>query len=122
MKYTSQVLISGFCAIGVWGIYFYTVSTCPVLVDAPYQTVSIIKNPVLQPIQDGAKQPAIITDGAKACASVGGVFDKTYHECAGVEEKTCTHLGGTFVDCGSACRHNPKAEMCTLQCVVYCQL
>lgn len=35
-------------------------------------------------------------------------------------EAMCTSRGGEWNECASACRHDPKAEMCTMQCVMTC--
>jgi len=128
MKYKSHVLISGLCAIAVWGIYLYTVSTCPVPVTV-YPVVPVVENPTIPPVQNGTNPPQVenptlpaTANSGEACISQGGTFDKTYRECGGISESQCANIGGTFVSCGSACRHNPKAEMCTMQCVIYCQL
>ncbi|MFH1608452.1 MAG: MliC family protein [Patescibacteria group bacterium] len=32
----------------------------------------------------------------------------------------CVEKGGVHNDCASACRHDPDAEICTLQCVITC--
>ena len=56
------------------------------------------------------------------CTNAGGVWDGTYRECGGVSESSCKQISGTWNECGSACRHNPSAEMCTMQCVQFCQL
>jgi hypothetical protein len=127
MKYKSHVLISGLCAIGVWGIYLYTVSTCPVPVTL-YPSSPVIENPALPPVQNEANPPQVenpqlpVANSKEACVALGGTFEETYRECGGISEKQCTDIGGNFVGCGSACRHNPNAEVCTMQCVIYCQL
>jgi hypothetical protein len=58
----------------------------------------------------------------KACTSKGGTWSQEYRECAGVDGATCTSIGGTYNECASACRHNPKAEACIMMCVQVCQL
>jgi hypothetical protein len=56
-----------------------------------------------------------------ACMSAGGTYDDTYSECMGINDGLCTALGGTWQECASACRHDPSAEFCTMQCVQVCE-
>lgn len=58
----------------------------------------------------------------KACVGQGGSWDPQYDECVGVRPTQCETIGGEYNECASACRHNPEAEVCTLQCVQVCQL
>ncbi|MDO5561505.1 MAG: hypothetical protein Q4G02_01895 [bacterium] len=56
------------------------------------------------------------------CEDLGGYFEAIHNECSNVSAEQCQQLGGEFVECGSACRHNPTATACTMQCITYCQL
>lgn len=58
---------------------------------------------------------------AELCVEKGGEWLEDYRECEGISEQACTELGGTFNECASACRHDPEAEFCTLQCVAVCE-
>jgi hypothetical protein len=62
------------------------------------------------------------TPKGKACIREGGSWDPQYEECVGVRPAQCEAIGGIFNECASACRHNPEAEICTLQCVQVCHL
>jgi len=53
------------------------------------------------------------------CTSMGGTW--TGYDCTGITENQCQEIGGTFNECASACRNDPTAEMCTLQCVQVCE-
>ncbi len=53
------------------------------------------------------------------CVSMGGTW--TGFDCTGIDANQCQEIGGTFNECASACRNNPEAEMCTLQCVQVCE-
>ena len=64
----------------------------------------------------------INTRQQKKCEDLGGYFEVIHNECTNVSALQCADIGGEFVECGSACRHNPTASTCTLQCVAYCQL
>jgi len=66
----------------------------------------------------------VVTAGAEGvkCTESGGLWNATHKECGGIDANKCSAIGGIFNECGSACRHNPNAEMCTLQCVQYCQM
>lgn len=57
---------------------------------------------------------------ANECEINGGTWIESAQECEGITENICTQLNGTFNECGSACRNNPNASVCTLQCVQYC--
>lgn len=56
-----------------------------------------------------------------ACLSFDGNWIEETQECEGMGRDQCESLGGTFNECASACRNDPDAEMCTLQCVLVCQ-
>lgn len=56
-----------------------------------------------------------------ACLSFDGNWLPETRECEGMSKEQCESLGGTFNECASACRNNPKAEVCTMQCVIVCQ-
>ncbi len=62
-------------------------------------------------------------DGASgsACEAVGGQWDNANSECLGIEANACQEIGGEFNECASACRNDPYAEVCTMQCVQVCQ-
>lgn len=60
-------------------------------------------------------------DLGELCVQNGGTWLEEFNECEGISEQACTELGGTFNDCASACRNNPEAEFCTLQCVAVCE-
>jgi hypothetical protein len=57
---------------------------------------------------------------AVLCEDNGDVWDDEYLECTGLSPELCASYGGTHEECGSACRHDEEATVCTLQCVVYC--
>ncbi|USN54611.1 MAG: hypothetical protein H6765_08985 [Candidatus Peribacteria bacterium] len=44
------------------------------------------------------------------------------HECEYVSEQFCSAYGGVYEECTSACRHDPLADVCTMQCVPVCDL
>jgi hypothetical protein len=56
------------------------------------------------------------------CKNRGGVWYPRSNVCEinSLSEGECVAQGGIFNECASACRHNPEAEMCTMQCVVTC--
>lgn len=54
------------------------------------------------------------------CAEKNGNWLAEYSECEGVDPDFCRTYGGNFNECASACRHDPKAEVCTMQCVPVC--
>lgn len=56
-----------------------------------------------------------------ACLSENGNWIAEAEECEGMTKETCEELGGNFNECASACRNDPEAEMCTMQCVLVCE-
>ena len=58
----------------------------------------------------------------QACTNFNGTYDPQYKECSGISKDQCEALSGTFNECGSACRHQSNATICTMQCVIYCQM
>ena len=65
----------------------------------------------------GVESPAL----KDACLFNGGNWLDDFSQCENVDKEWCEFNGGTFSECGSACRNNPEAEICTLQCVQFCQ-
>jgi hypothetical protein len=57
---------------------------------------------------------------SEICNETGGTWIESANECEGISANVCQEMGGTFNECGSACRNNPDAQACTLQCVQYC--
>jgi len=55
------------------------------------------------------------------CESVDGTWLPDSSECEYISKDKCEELGGTYNECASACRNDPEAEICTLQCVLVCQ-
>ena len=56
-----------------------------------------------------------------ACLAADNLWLEESQECEGMGQEQCESLGGFFNECASACRNDPEAEFCTLQCVVVCQ-
>lgn len=67
---------------------------------------------------DGAAAPVV--DLGKACASANGNWLAEFRECENAGKDWCDANRGAFNECGSACRHDPKAEVCTRNCVPVC--
>lgn len=57
---------------------------------------------------------------AHICEENGWIFIEEFNECEWLSEETCNEAGGEFNECASACRNNPEAEICTMQCVLVC--
>lgn len=56
-----------------------------------------------------------------ACLAAGGNALPEFNECEYVSQEICENLGGEFLECESACRNDPDAMFCTLQCVPVCK-
>jgi hypothetical protein len=55
------------------------------------------------------------------CRDMGGIwYPSNVCEVNQLSESECIAKGGEFNPCASACRHNPEAEVCTMQCVLTC--
>lgn len=55
------------------------------------------------------------------CKARGGIwYPNNVCEVNQLSENECVAKGGEFNPCASACRHNPEAEVCTMQCVLTC--
>ena len=71
-------------------------------------------------------QPVTLKDKADACEDADGVWLPAHKECelqnvADDHASFCTDtLKGTYNACASACRNDPDAQFCTLQCVPVC--
>lgn len=82
-----------------------------------------IDSPFSDPDFEPATNPDDINDTQKkaACELLEGSWN-SYGECLGVDQGQCLSLGGQFNECASACRHDANTVVCTMQCVVVCQL
>jgi len=56
------------------------------------------------------------------CDRYDGNWLADHKECEYISPQQCSLMGGEFSECESACRHNPAAEICTLQCVLVCSV
>ncbi len=56
------------------------------------------------------------------CNGQGGQWSEKVRECLGVNKNVCEYIGGQFQECASACRNNPEAQVCTMQCVQVCSI
>jgi len=66
--------------------------------------------------------PTPAVDQSQSCQESGGTWLAEHAECEYISPKWCEAASGTFAECESACRHDPEAEICTLQCVPVCSL
>lgn len=57
------------------------------------------------------------------CEEHGWTWNEWYSfdECLWVDKLVCEEIWWSFNECASACRNNPEAEMCTMQCVQVCE-
>jgi len=55
------------------------------------------------------------------CLEHSGKWLKEYNECEDLNQNVCEEYGGEYIDCASACRHNPSAEVCVEVCVAVCK-
>lgn len=57
---------------------------------------------------------------ALVCRNHEGTWIEEHKECEYLSKDNCDSYGGVFEECTSACRHDPEAQMCTLNCVPVC--
>lgn len=62
-----------------------------------------------------------LSEAAKGCLAYNGTWLTQSNECTGIKKGVCQRIGGTFNECASACRNDPTAKVCTMQCVQVCQ-
>lgn len=83
------------------------------------------------PIMESYPRQCMTTDGKKfveileggrdiECESLGGTWIESAKECEYISEEQCLIMNGNFNPCASACRNDPDAEFCTMQCVPVC--
>jgi hypothetical protein len=61
------------------------------------------------------------TTNQEACESAEGNWIASAQECEGISPEYCQEIGGNFNECASACRNDPDATICTMQCVLVCE-
>jgi hypothetical protein len=67
----------------------------------------------------------IYTEGltiGDSCRFFGGNWLEEFNECEYISKSWCDNVNGEFNECGSACRNDADAEICTLQCVPFCKV
>jgi hypothetical protein len=62
-----------------------------------------------------------LISSVEKCQLNKGTWSAEFKECLGVDKQVCESMGGKFNECASACRNDPKAQVCTLQCVLVCE-
>jgi len=77
-------------------------------------TSSVVTKPATINLSDAMAQ--------NLCNSRGGQWSEKVRECLGVDKNVCESIGGQFNECASACRNNPEAQVCTMQCVQVCSI
>jgi hypothetical protein len=55
------------------------------------------------------------------CTNAKGNWVIASQECEFVSKEQCDAMNGNFNECSSACRNDPNAEVCTMQCIPVCQ-
>ena len=78
--------------------------------------------PPVNPGQDETTGTVLAGSQQEQCEAFGGNYVAEFNECEGIDESACLELGGTHNACASACRNDPDAEICTMQCVIVCDL
>ncbi len=92
---------------------------CPPL-KTTYPNRCMAENAGAQDIQEGSCQEEG-PDLKGTCESAEGTWLPDSSECENLSKESCENIGGTYNECASACRNDPEAEICTLQCILVCQ-
>ena len=72
-------------------------------------------------LEQASKAIEKVGGAAKGCAVNNGTWLPQYKECENAKKDWCEQTGGQYIECASACRHNPDPNaICTLQCVPVC--
>lgn len=73
-------------------------------------------------ILTGCSTLELDTNIQSQCEEHQGKWLADFQECEYPDSREwCELAGGTFQECESACRNDPEAEICTMQCVIVCQ-
>ncbi len=70
--------------------------------------------PLQQPLDDAISL-------SEKCEELNGTWIEGAEECEYISKGSCEALGGKFQECASACRNDPDAMVCTMQCVIVCE-
>jgi hypothetical protein len=61
-----------------------------------------------------------IREIGESCVVSGGTWLPGFNQCEYIGVEWCVNNDGIYAECESACRNDPNAEICTLQCVPVC--
>jgi len=70
--------------------------------------------------EDATNERIVDTEIVDSCLVNRGTWVSGFNECEYTNETWCQENGGIFNECASACRNQPEAEFCTMQCVPVC--
>lgn len=113
MKTTNHVLIV--VLIGL------TLALVACTADFPTRDESLTNDSDDQGLPHQQPDESLMVEKESSCHENNGTWLSEYNECVGISETACQDMGGQFNSCASACRHDPDAEICTMQCVLVCQ-
>lgn len=120
MTQTTKVILGIVLGVGIVALGLAALNTTPETTNQP-STYQPTQN---SDTQGTATNTPVASKPSKAqkCFAQGGTWSEEYGECTGVSSGACSAIGGTFDECESPCRHNPKAEACIMLCVAVCKL
>lgn len=85
-----------------------------------FNVVSKVIDFIDLPVIGGAAGTVPAGTTESMCIAMGGEWSGEFQECLGISGEACFEIGGNWNECASACRNNPEAEICTMQCVQVC--
>ncbi|MFT4244503.1 MAG: hypothetical protein ACMXYB_03555 [Candidatus Woesearchaeota archaeon] len=100
----------------------------PDLLDMGYEVLSMVESTTLDNTnsRDRTNQVPVNVNYdmslKEMCELNNGRWLEEFSQCEFSNPAVCSQMGGEFNECGSACRNDPDAQICTLQCVPYCDV
>lgn len=96
---------------------------CPKFIDGKYADVKVCGEcPQLSAPGPNFCMDGTIVPGEKnECGCQGQPSCDSNQRVMAITQDVCEKARGHWNECGSACRNDPDAEVCTLQCVQYCE-
>ncbi|MCA9496323.1 MAG: hypothetical protein KC589_05250 [Nanoarchaeota archaeon] len=55
------------------------------------------------------------------CTDNKGTWNTISNDCEYISKEACENKSGSYSECESACRNDPDAQICTMQCVSVCK-
>lgn len=124
---TNKILWLIFAFIVILGLFYLSQKKLNTEVDVPVISENLgIDNDVIGDVpneEDVVLEKEELAVVKKTfCDNNNGVWYEYNSSCEinSLSKDACVTKGGEFNECNSACRHDKKTDMCTMQCVITC--